>query len=41
MTEDVRIWEILEGDNLEEMKKRLDLEVRQERWYRNAFRWLP
>lgn len=33
MTEDVRIWEILEGDNLEEMaKSRLDLEVRLERW---------
>ncbi len=33
MTEDVRVWEILEGDRLEEMKKtRLDLEVRLEKW---------
>ena len=33
MAEDVRIWEILEEDRLEEMKKtRLDLEARLEKW---------
>ncbi len=33
MAEDVRVWEILEGDRLEEIKKtRLDLETRLEKW---------
>jgi hypothetical protein len=33
MAEDVRVWEVLEGDRLEEIKKtRLDLEVRLEKW---------
>lgn len=33
MAEDVRVWEILEGDQLNEIKKtRLDLEVRLEKW---------
>jgi len=33
MAEDVRVWEIVEGDRLEEIKKtRLDLEARLEKW---------
>jgi hypothetical protein len=33
MTEDVRIWEILQGDHLKEMEKnRLDQETRLEKW---------
>jgi len=33
MAEDVRVWEIVEGDRLEEIKKtRLDLEARLETW---------